>query len=592
MKNISKIIRLSRPLFTKLTFLSLLVLVMSILQQIQPFFVKFIVDDIQKQITSGSGNIQKVISLMIGMLILNLIASLLDSLSQRSGDYLNARFRKFLTEEFYKKVFTLPQKYFDSEISGKILNQLNRGITSIQDFIGMSTNFILPALFQSVFTVGILFYYNTLIGFLSLAIFPAYILMSNYSTKKWGELEVEKNKLEDNSRGRIQEVIGNIRLVRGFMTQTSEQKFISKILTEVNKIYDRQSTIYHVINFFREFSLEIVLISISLIAFNGAFKGWLTIGEMVLILQLMNQLRRPLFAMSFILERLQRAESGSKEYFEIMDLTSYEKTNIKKIDSKNLVKNPSIKFENVSFAYDTENGLVLKDLSFEIPSQKTVAIVGHSGSGKSTIINLILKFYEPTSGEIYISGKRYSKLSHQKVRSHIALVFQENELFSTTIRENVAYGLENRSDKEIIDALKKANAYDFVMKLPGGLDAKIGERGVKLSGGQKQRIQIARAIMHDAPILILDEATSSLDSKSENLIQKALENLMKNRLVIIIAHRFSTIQNADKILVIDEGSLVDIGDPQVLAKKKGIYSELLKYQIEGNQKLLQKYDLH
>lgn len=591
MKNVGKIISLSRPLFTKLFLLSLLILVMSILQQVQPFLVKFIVDDIQKQITTGAGNMSYVVSLMVGILLLNLVSSSLNSLSQRFGDYLNSRFRRFLTEEFYKKVFTLPQKYFDSEISGKILNQLNRGITSIQDFIGMSTNFILPALFQSVFTVGILFYYNKFIGTLAFAIFPAYILISNYSTKQWGKLEIEKNKLEDTSRGRIQEVISNIRLVRGFMTQNSERKFVSRLFSQINKIYDRQSTIYHVINFIREFSLEIVLISISLVAFNNAFRGVITIGEMVLILQLMNQMRMPLFAMSFILERLQWAESGSKEYFEIMDLPSYEKLQNNKIKTT-VIKNPSLRFDNVSFEYDKESGLVLKDLNFEIPSKQTVAIVGHSGSGKSTVINLILKFYEPTQGTIYLSDKPYTQLSHQKVRSHISLVFQENELFSTTIRENVSYGMGLAKDSDIIDALKKANAYDFVMKLPGGLDAKIGERGVKLSGGQKQRIQIARAIMHDAPILILDEATSSLDSKSESLIQKALENLMKDRLVIIIAHRFSTIQNADKILVLDEGELVDMGDPADLAKKKGIYSELLKYQIEGNQKLLQKYELH
>ncbi|HRN70350.1 MAG TPA: ATP-binding cassette domain-containing protein, partial [Candidatus Woesebacteria bacterium] len=177
------------------------------------------------------------------------------------------------------------------------------------------------------------------------------------------------------------------------------------------------------------------------------------------------------------------------------------------------------------------------------------------------------------------------------VRSHISLVFQENELFSTTVFENVSYGKPHATENEVIDALKKANAYEFVSKLPKGIHAEIGERGVKLSGGQKQRLQIARAILADSPILILDEATSSLDAKSEKLVQDALEVLIKNRLVIIIAHRFSTIQNADKILVIENGTIVDSGAPGTLAKKKGIYSELLQYQIQGNQKLLEKYEL-
>lgn len=592
MKNISKIIRLSKPLYKKIFLLSFLVLIMSIVQQAQPFFIKFIVDDIELQITSGSGDSERVILLMLGMLVANLIANLLSSVNMRFGDYINSRVRKFLTETFYNKVFTLPQQYFDSEVSGKILNQLSRGIDSIQQFMGMSTNFVLPAIFQSIFTVGILMYYSRPVGLIALFVFPAYILVSSYSTKRWGKEEVKKNKLEDVSRGRIQEVVGNIRLVRGFMMQAVEWKFVSKKMSKINEIYDKQSTTYHIINFFRESGVETILLVISLIVFSNTFNGILTLGEMVLILQLLFQMRRPLFAMSFILERIQQAESGSKEFFEVMDLTSSEKMNVRSLSKKRINKSPSLRFENITFEYDKEKGVVLQDLSFEIPAKQTVALVGHSGAGKSTVINLILKYYDSTEGEIYLGDKPYSKLTHQEIRSHISLVFQDNELFSSTVRENVAYGILNAREKDIISALKRANAYDFVSKFPKKLDEEIGERGIKLSGGQKQRIQIARAVMHDAPILILDEATSSLDSKSENQIQEALKTLIKDRLVIIVAHRFSTIQNADQILVLDKGKLVDSGKPSELARKKGIYSELLQYQIEGNQKLLEKYELH
>ncbi|MCX6816847.1 MAG: ABC transporter ATP-binding protein [Candidatus Beckwithbacteria bacterium] len=592
MKNIRKIIALSKPLYRLTLLLSLLVLVMSVLQQVQPFFIKFIVDNIQKEITTHNGNLQTVSLLMLGLLVVNLLSSLLDSLSMRFGDYINSRLRRFLTEKFYSHVFTLPQKYFDSEISGKILNQLIRGIQSIQDFMGMFTNFVLPAIFQSIFTVGILFYYSRPIGLLAFLIFPAYILMSNYSTKKWGKEEVKKNRLEDIARGRISEVISNIRLVRGFMAQALEWKLVSKILAKVNEIYDRQSTTYHIINFIREFSLELVLVLISLITFSQTFTGKLTLGEMVLILQLINLMRRPLFAMSFILERIQAAESGSKEYFEVMDLESEEKLNLLPLPPVKIIKPPSLRFDKVSFRYSADGQEVLHNLSFSTPGRQTIALVGHSGAGKSTIINLVLKFYQPASGEIYLNNQPYSRLTHQQIRSHISLVFQDNELFSTTVRENVSYGLTKASDEAIISALKKANAYDFVRQLPGKLDAEIGERGVKLSGGQKQRIQIARAIMRNSPILILDEATSNLDSQSESTIQSALENLMKDKLVIIIAHRFSTIQAADQILVIDEGKLVNVGTPGELAQKPGVYSELLRYQIAGNQKLLAKYDLH
>lgn len=334
------------------------------------------------------------------------------------------------------------------------------------------------------------------------------------------------------------------------------------------------------------------MVVIALVVFKQTFTGVLSLGDMVLILQLLNMMRRPLFAMSFILERIQRAESGSKEYFEILDLKAEEAFTTLKEDTPTRIEYPAIRFDRVTFAYSTDQDKVLQDMSFTLKPRQTIALVGHSGAGKSTIVNLILKFYQPLAGEIYLNKKPYSQMTHDEVRRHIALVFQDTELFSTTIKENVAYGQEKVSDAQIVKALEQANAYDFVKELPKGLAAEIGERGIKLSGGQKQRIQIARAILHNAPILILDEATSSLDSRSESLIQAGLENLMRDKLVIIVAHRFSTIQSADQMIVIDGGKIVDQGTPGELAQREGVYAELLRYQIEGNQKLLASYELH
>jgi ATP-binding cassette subfamily B protein len=378
-------------------------------------------------------------------------------------------------------------------------------------------------------------------------------------------------------------------LVKGFTNEKNEYKLVSENMTESNKIYAKQSQTYHIFDFFRGLSLNLILFAVSLVAFYNTFTGKLSIGELVLILQLFNQARIPLFAMSFILTQIQMAESGSKEYFELLSLPSTE--NYKKQMKASKITNPVITFDHVNFTYQTSQP-VLKDISFSIKHGESVALVGHSGAGKSTIANLILKFYEPTSGEVSLNKKDYTKLDHNFVRQNIALVFQENELFSSTIRENVAYGKSNATDKEIKQALKLANALDFVNKLPKGIESEIGERGVRLSGGQRQRIQIARAILKDAPILILDEATSSLDAKSENEVQEGLKNLMKNRLTIIIAHRFSTIQNVDKIIVIDDGRIVDMGNPKELANKPGIYSDLLHYQVEGNKKLLESFDIY
>lgn len=591
MKNIFKIFKISKPQHKLILVACVLITIQAVLQQATPVTLKYVVDELSNQIGNGTGDYSRLTFLFGLILIINLSVVIFNSVNQRLGDYISSRLGRFLTEIFYKKIFTLPQNFFDGEISGKIVAQLIRGINSIRDFVNGATNFIVPALLQAVFGIAVLSYFDLTIGLLAFSVFPVYIYITSYSTKRWGKVQEEKNVFEDGIRGRIQEVIGNIRLVKTYNTQGREWSFLSSTYEKINKLYDKQSTEYHLLNFTREFGLEIVLVVILYLIFRRTFFGDLSLGEMVLIIQLLNQLRWPLFAMSYILEQVQRAEADSKTFFEILSLKGTEKFDNKSLGkSKKLIKNPEITFENVSFSYNETNE-VLNNINLKFKHGQTVALVGHSGAGKTTLINLILKLYEPTTGKIKLSNKNYSKYSHSFIRSHMALVFQDTELFSASIRENVAYGHENATDKQVIDALKKANAYDFVSKFKDGLNEQIGERGVKLSGGQKQRLQIARAILQNKPILILDEATSSLDSRSEHLVQDALEKLFKNRLTIVIAHRFSTIQNADRVIVLDQGKVVDDDKPQVLAKKKGLYSELLKYQIEGNKKLLSKYEL-
>lgn len=589
MKNIFNIIKLSKPQHKWIGVVSLLILIQAVLQQATPITLKYVVDELSNQIANGTGNFQVLTFLFVLILLINLGGVFLNSINQRLGDHIASRLGRYLTETYYRKIFTLPQKYFDSEISGKMVNQLNRGIVSISNFIGSATNFILPAMLQALFGIAVLSYFDLKIGLLALAVFPVYIAISSYSTKRWGKIQEQKNVHEDASRGRIQEVISNITLVKTYNTQPKEWRYVSEKYAIINKLYDRQSTLYHVLNFIREFGLEIAFVLILFLIFRSTFLGQLTLGEMVLIIQLLNQLRWPLYGMSYILEQVQRAEADSKAFFEVLALAGNEQFHTKKLPK--LVADPRIEMHDVSFAYE-DGEPVLNTINIHLDRQETVALVGHSGAGKTTLINLILKLYEPTSGTITLSGKSYATSIHAWIRDHIALVFQDNELFSSTIRENVAYGVESASDKQIWRALEQANAAEFVKKYKDGLDAQIGERGVKLSGGQKQRIQIARAILHNKPILILDEATSSLDSKSERLVQDALEKLYQNRLVIIIAHRFSTIQNVDRIIVIDKGTIADAGKPRELAKRDGLYAELLRYQIEGNKKLLSEYELY
>ncbi len=589
MKNIWKIIQISKPLHGLVSAIAVLIMVTAVLDLIPPILSKFIVDEIVKKIQGQDGSLNRLIFLLALSFVLAFSSTILTTASNRLGDHFAGKLRKFLTEKFYDKVLSLPQNYFDSEISGKIVNQLNRAIQTIQNFINGSTNFILPTFLQSIFTIAILAYYNLPIAFFVFILFPIYLSLSYYSSRRWGAKEVEKNQFEDINRGRINEVVGNIKLVKSFNNERNEYNLVSQNLSKINEIYADQSWTFHKFDFSRNLSLILIILGIDVIAFYNAFLGHITIGTLVLIVQLVNQARRPLFAMSFILTNIQMAEAGSKEYFEVLNLPSSE--NYKKKESKQMLVRPTVEFKKVSFKYETSE-MVLNNVSFKIDPLEKVALVGHSGTGKTTVVNLINKFYEPTGGDILLSGKSFKKLNHQFVRNNIALVFQESELFSTSIAQNVAYGKPDAKISEIQNALKLANAWDFVKKLPKGMESEVGERGVRLSGGQKQRIQIARAILKNAPILILDEATSSLDAKSEKEVQVALENLMKNKLVIIIAHRFSTIQNVNKIIVIDEGVIVDSGSPQELATRKGIYQDLLNYQIEGNKKLLEKFDIY
>ena len=281
----------------------------------------------------------------------------------------------------------------------------------------------------------------------------------------------------------------------------------------------------------------------------------------------------PAKALSKASYKVRKAYGAAKRVFEIIDdnrfIKSNNNTNIEEFTS-------SIEFKNVSFAYDTEN--VIKSLSFKIKKGETVALVGQSGSGKSTIANLISRFYDISNGQIKVDGKNIKEINLKSLRKLIGLVTQDSILFNDSIKNNLLIGNENSSDEKIIEALKIANAWEFVKDLPKTIDANIGDSGNKLSGGQKQRLSIARAVLKNPPIMLLDEATSALDSESEHLVQIALDNVMKNKTSLVIAHRLSTVQNADNILVLEKGKVIESGKHKELMNKGGVYTNLVRMQ--------------
>jgi ATP-binding cassette subfamily B protein len=316
----------------------------------------------------------------------------------------------------------------------------------------------------------------------------------------------------------------------------------------------------------------------------------MTLGDMTMLIALIQQTGFPLRNLSFFVDSYQRAVANSKDFLEAMAVPQeLEGAGVKKLT----LHSPDIEFDSVSFGYGNQNN-VLHSVSFKVAAGDKVALVGESGAGKSTIASLLMGLYTPNAGAVRIGGQDISGAKKADVRQSIATVFQDASLFSGTIRENIAYGRPNATDKEIMAAAKAANADTFIGKLEKGVDTEIGERGIKLSGGQKQRIAIARAILKDAPFLVLDEATSSLDSKAEHEVQEALERLMRGRTTLIIAHRLSTIASVDTIVTLKDGKVDEIGEPSQLAKTGGIYSELLQLQLhatERDKKRLAKYEI-
>jgi ATP-binding cassette subfamily B protein len=455
----------------------------------------------------------------------------------------------------------------------------------------LSNNFVQFFLTTAI-TLVVIAIYSWPVALLLIIIFPTYIWITHLSSKSWQKSQEGINKDLDAANGRFVESIAQVRVVKSFVSESRELNFFGLRRKSIERQTKKQSAKWHRYDVIRRIILNLVFFFIYFVIIYQAYQGRYGLGTVVLLITLVLQAEFPLFGSSFIIDALQRASAGSKDYFEVMNTSAdiIDQEGAKKIK----VKDGKVEYNSVDFYYNKGSN-VLKDISFIIEPGQKLALVGESGEGKSTIANLLLRFYEAQSGTILIDGQDINLVTQNSLRSAIGVVFQEPLLFSGTVRENIAYSNPNIKESEIVSAAKSANAYDFIKKLPKGLDTEIGERGVKLSGGQKQRIAIARAIIKNPKILILDEATSSLDSKAEAEVQQALERLMKDRTTLIIAHRLSTIANVDTVVGIKGGKVIEIGSPAELAKAKGIYAELLKLQglakTEEGKAKLKKYDM-
>lgn len=586
MKELARVFGYTRGLRHLVVGVAVISIIMAFLNLAMPFVLKLATDAIVAIISGQStASPTSVVWFAVIMFGINIITTLMENVGGLFGDVLATRMREQLSNRYYAHLLTLPQRYFDDELTGTIINRLNRAITDISQFVQFFSNNLLRMILTIIISLGVMIWYSWPLAVLIVILIPTYVWLTNKTSAKWQKYEKQKNTHFDLASGRFAEVIGQVRLVKSFHTQDRERSSFAGHFRSIVSLTRKQSTYWHGMNALRTSVLGIVYGIIYALLFYQAATKHLSIGDLVLLSTLVQQISFPLQGMSYFVDNFQRAVANSKDYAAAMD----EKPEvIDETDKHDLVVGDArVEFKNVDFGYGS-NKKVLHDISFMIEPGKKVALVGESGGGKSTIANLLMRLYSPKKGRVLINGTDIHDVTQESLRSSIATVFQDASLFSGTIRENIAYAKLDATDEEIAAAAKAANAYEFIKDLKDGFDTEIGERGIKLSGGQKQRIAIARALLKDAPVLILDEATSSLDSRSEVMVQDALDRLMKNRTVLIIAHRLSTIAHVDRIVTLKNGRIDEIGTPAELAKTGGIYAQLLDLQMSASEKAREK----
>jgi subfamily B ATP-binding cassette protein MsbA len=483
-----------------------------------------------------------------------------------------------------KNIQTLmAQKFLLSDIShitkkhsGKYLSNFTNDTTILFTVL----TGVVVTLFKEIFTLiallGLMFYHDWQLSLLAMIMIPIAAISSKNIGKKMGKKVNVSLEASDKFMKFLSEIIKGSWLIKIYQKEEDELKKISMIIDErfkaIRKVEQTRLGAGPIMEIISAIAIAIVVF----FAGYRSMQGAITLGEFVSFLAALMLAYQPVKALAGINVGIQEGVTAAKRIYEIIDQKN-EIYNDENAPSLKL-KNATLEFKNISFTYP-DGTHALKNLSAKIEGGKKVGLVGISGSGKTTFLNLIPRFFNLEHGTILIDDQNINTINLNSLRKEISIVSQDVILFDDTIRSNILYGNASASDDEIINACKFAAAQDFIEKLPNKYETIIGENGIKLSGGQKQRLSIARAILKDSPIILLDEATSSLDSESEAVIQKAIENLTKNKTTIIIAHRLSTIMNCDKILVFDSGQIVDEGSHEFLVKNSSIYKNLYEKQI-------------
>ena len=543
---------------------------------ILPIMLRFLTNTARNDINSLT--IKLIVSLGALFFVLRIIDTLANYYMQNIGHIMGAKIETDMRYDIFSHIQQLPYSYYNTHKSGQILSRITTDLFDVTEFSHHCPEEFFIGAVKIIISFVILININVPLTLCIFAVIPVMIIFMSNNNKRMRKAQKEqRNHVGDINSGIENNILG-ARVVKSFANEELE---IEKFHVENLKFFGIKKEFYkHFAGFQAIYRLFDGVMYLFVILFGGYLlkNSKLTAGDMFLYTLYISMLLSTVKKIVDYMEQFQKGMTGIERFVEIMD----EENDIK--DVKNAIVLNDVKgdieFKNVSFAYPMSDSNVINDISFSIKKGENIALVGSSGVGKTTISNLIPRFYDVTSGSIYIDNMDIRQINQKSLRNNIGIVQQDVYLFSGTVYENIVYGKNNATKEEVEKAAKMASAYDFIMELENGFDTYIGERGTKLSGGQKQRISIARVFLKNPPILILDEATSALDNNSEAIVQQSLEKLSDGRTTITIAHRLSTIRNADKIFVLTENGIQESGNHEELLAKKGVYYNLYNKNVD------------
>lgn len=563
--------------FKSRIFFALLCLVFAKLASVgMPFLLKDIVDDLDLKTAAVSSILVIPLALLLAYGLLRfanvLFAELRDTLFGRVTE----RAMRKVGLRVFEHLHSLDLDFHLNRRTGGLSRDIERGTTGISFILRFMVFNIVPTFLEIMMVVGVLFWnYQIWYGVIIIISVILYVGFSVITTDWRTKFIREANEADSSSNTRAVDSLLNYETVKYFTNEKYEAESYDKNLERWEDARRNNRLSLFALNGGQAFIIAASMTAAMILAANDVARQQMTLGDFVLINAFMMQIFIPLNFLGFVYREMKTSFTNIEKMFSLLEKTP---AVADKINAQPLqLKSGEVVFDNVFFSYQREREII-KRLSFKVPANKKIAIVGSSGAGKSTIMKLLFRFYDVTAGGIYIDGQDIRDVSQHSLRSHIGIVPQDTVLFNTSIFDNIRYGKITATDDEVWQAIRLANLYDFIQLLPNKEHTKVGERGLKLSGGEKQRVAIARAVLKKPQIMIFDEATSSLDSQSEQLILQAIKAVAAKQTTLVIAHRLSTIVDADEIIVLEKGEIVEQGQHVMLLKQKGYYAKLWELQ--------------